>query len=56
MTHQYDAFCKIRDFTNFSKKKLGRDILKYISQSLTNPGENYGSNNMEVKVDECYKV
>lgn len=61
MSDQSQTTCKIRDFTEFLEKCLGRKVLEYTLNPLTKPGDNYGSImlSVEVKVaeiNECNKV
>lgn len=50
MSEQSQSTCKIRDFTEFLEKCLGRKVLEYTLEPLTKPGDNYGSMMLSVEV------
>lgn len=56
MPDELTSVCGIRDFIGFLEKCLRKKVVAYSWKSLTNPGENFGSElqSLEVKVTETY--
>lgn len=53
MSNKSDSSCKIKNFTEFLEKCLGKKISSYILRPLTKPGDNFGSTIQSVEVKLC---